>query len=159
MSEDIMNLDLGLDMEESYDSGFDPLPNGLYLMSIDSIEIKNTKDGQGKYLNVKFKVVSDEYNGRAIFCKYNIVNANDKAVSIAKAELQKLAVACRVEEKRPQIKDYTGKIFCAKLKIGKEYNGSRQNEIDNYLTSDKFSAAGVSEGGSVSEKTDGGPTW
>lgn len=70
-----LNLDFG---GTKAASGFDPLPEGTYNVRIDDIEVKDTKpkdgieqkasDGsQAQYLNVTYKVMDGDYEGRLVW--------------------------------------------------------------------------------------------
>jgi len=66
---------------------FEPIPAGDYIASILSSEFKLTKDGTGRYLELKFEVLDGDYKGRNLWARLNLENKNPKAVEIAQREL------------------------------------------------------------------------
>lgn len=75
-------------------SGFDPIPIGVYLAMVAESEIKTTKKKDGKYISLKFKILEGKYKGRFIWTNLNIINPNPVAVEIAQNELATLCRAC-----------------------------------------------------------------
>ena len=70
-----------------------PLPQGKYLAQIVESELKTTKNGTGKYLELVLQVIDGEYKNRKLWVRLNIHNANAQAVEIAKAELSAICRA------------------------------------------------------------------
>lgn len=82
---------------------FGLIPNGWYLGHIKKSEIKPTKAGTGKRLNMQVEVEeskedADKYKGRLIFIGLNIQNPSQKAVEISQRELKSICDAVGVEE-------------------------------------------------------------
>lgn len=75
---------------------FDPLPAGKYLAVITSSEMKPTKSGVGKYLELTFQVLDGEYKNRILWARLNLDNPNPTTVKIAKAELSAICRAVGV---------------------------------------------------------------
>jgi hypothetical protein len=71
---------------------FSPLPVGEYLVVISASEMKDTKTGRGKYLQLVYDVVDGDYQGRHLFDRLNLVNENETAQKIAQ---QALSAICR----------------------------------------------------------------
>lgn len=71
---------------------FTPIPVGDYVAIISESDLKDTKSGSGKFLQLKFQIVEGEYQGRIIFDNLNIMNSNDTAQKIAQ---QALAAICK----------------------------------------------------------------
>ena len=74
--------------------GFEPIPAGVYVAEIVKSEIKNTKDGTGKYISLQVKVIDGDHAKRLVFDNLNIVNKNQTAVEIANRVLKSIVVAC-----------------------------------------------------------------
>jgi len=66
---------------------FDPIPAGWYTAEIKSAELKDTKNGTGKYINIRWDVTGPEYAGRVVFDMINIRNASQKAEEIGRQQL------------------------------------------------------------------------
>jgi hypothetical protein len=75
---------------------FDPLPNGDYLCIITASEMKPTKAGDGAYLELEMQVIEGQYQGRKLWDRLNLNNANDTTVKIAKGTLSAICRAVGV---------------------------------------------------------------
>ena len=73
-----------------------PIPAGDYIAHITKSEIKDTKAGDGKRLNLQFVVLDGKHKGRVIFVGLNIANPNPQAVGISMKELNSICQACGV---------------------------------------------------------------
>lgn len=79
-----------------------PLPNGDYVMVIDSSQIKATKAKTGHYLALTFKVLSPaSHKGKVVFENLNLDNPNPIAVEIAEKTLNTICQACN----KPGVED------------------------------------------------------
>lgn len=72
------------------------LPDAEYVAMITESEMKETNDGTGRYLKLKFQISDGEYSGRILFANLNIQNRNEKAVEIA---LRDLSAICHAVNK------------------------------------------------------------
>lgn len=72
---------------------FDPLPVGRYVVQIVDSELRVTKDGRGQYLWLEADVLEGEYQGRKLFDRLNLVNANPTTVEIAQRNLSAICHA------------------------------------------------------------------
>lgn len=77
-------------------SNFDVIPAGEYEVIITASEEKFTKNGQGKYLELREEIQSGEYAGRLLFDRLNLKNSNAKAVEIAQRVLAQICHATGV---------------------------------------------------------------
>lgn len=68
-------------------SSFEPLPLGWYSGVITGAELKNTKNGTGQYISLKYQVTAPTHQGRVVFGNINIKNANPKAEEIGRQQL------------------------------------------------------------------------
>jgi hypothetical protein len=57
-------------------SDFSLIPAGQYICQIIDSEVKDTKAGDGKYLQLTWEVLDGEYRGRRIFERINFLNKN-----------------------------------------------------------------------------------
>lgn len=76
--------------------GFDPIPAGKYNAVIVDSEMKATKTGDGKYLELTFEVLDGEFKGRKVWSRLNINNPNKKTQDIAQGELSAICRAVNV---------------------------------------------------------------
>ena len=75
---------------------FDPLPNGDYLCIITTSEMKPTKASDGAYLELELQVIEGPYQGRKLWDRLNLNNANETTVKIAKGTLSAICRAVGV---------------------------------------------------------------
>lgn len=73
-----------------------PIPAGEYIAVITGSEMKQTKAGTGQYLELTFQIAEGQYEGRFAWTRLNLVNPNDKAMQIARAELASICKAIGV---------------------------------------------------------------
>jgi len=72
---------------------YDPIPEDHYKAVIIESEMKQTKAGNGAYLNLKFEVIDSQYAGKWIFARLNLQNKNAEAVKIAQRDLSSICRA------------------------------------------------------------------
>jgi len=75
---------------------FDPVPAGKYLAVITASEMKETKSGNGSYLELQFQIIEGEYANRNVWARLNLSNPNAQAVQIARAQLSAICRAVGV---------------------------------------------------------------
>tara|TARA_Y100001937_G_scaffold73059_1_gene99349 strand:+ start:1618 stop:2097 length:480 start_codon:yes stop_codon:yes gene_type:complete len=125
------------EVEDDNDSGgFQPVPDGVYSVIIDSAEIKDTRRGDGKYLSLAFRIVSMKNHGRLIFNNYNFINPSEKAVQIARKEMKKLCKAVGINREITNINEFLNRELDLRVKVEEyEYNGKtgRSNKIMEYI--------------------------
>lgn len=66
------------------------IPTGEYKAVIVDSETKKTKSGDGEYLELQHQIVGGDFAGRRVFSRLNLVNRNQKAVEIARADLAQI---------------------------------------------------------------------
>ncbi|MDI1286080.1 MAG: DUF669 domain-containing protein [Reyranella sp.] len=80
-------------------TGVDPvkplevLPPGRYPAQIVNSDMRLTKDGMGQYLNLEIDVLEGPCQGRKLFDRLNLVNANSQTVEIAQRTLSAICHA------------------------------------------------------------------
>ena len=65
----------------------DPIPAGKYVAVIVDSEMKDTRAGTGRYLQLEFEITDGEYAGRKLWARLNIENQKAEAVRMARADL------------------------------------------------------------------------
>jgi len=73
---------------------FDPLPAGEYQVHIVESEMKPTKAGNGRYLQLTLEVIDGEFMGRKVWDRLNLENPNQTAVDIAQRTLSQICRSC-----------------------------------------------------------------
>lgn len=84
------------DLKDEND-GFGVIPEGRYSVSVVSEELRTTKKGDGRYLEISFRVERGAHKGARLYARFNIENRNQTAVSIGKRELLRLLKAAGAE--------------------------------------------------------------
>lgn len=136
----------------------EPVPSGLYPVTITKSEEKPTKDGQGAYLEFEMTVVQGhEFAGRKIYDRLNIKNKNQQTVDIAYSTLSSI---CHVTG-RLQIQD-TGQLHGVPFQVlvskvernDRPGSGEMTNQVKGYkdINGNDPGLAGVTQGG-------GQPSW
>ena len=75
----------------------DPLKPGTYEAVITESEVRPTRNGTGKGVNLTFEVVSGEAKGRKVWNWINFQHPNQEAQRIGQEELARICKAVRVE--------------------------------------------------------------
>ena len=72
---------------------FEPLPAGWYKVEVTKADLKDTKDGTGKYIAVCYKVIGDKFANRLVFGNLNIKNKSADAERIGAEQFCALRMA------------------------------------------------------------------
>ena len=118
------------DMPESQQMDFAPLPAGEYTCAIKTAEIKPTKDGTGKYVNLLWEVEDGEFARRTLFAIINIKNKSEVAEKIGKAQLGDIMRANGIAT-LTDTDQLIAAMMSLRVVIG-EYQGVAKNEIKGY---------------------------
>jgi hypothetical protein len=130
----------------------EPIPAGKYLAMITDSEMKPTKNGDGRYLQLTFQVLEGPYKNRFVWARLNLHNANETAVKIARAELSAICRAVGVLTPRDSCELHNlSLVITVKLKK-REDTGELQNEVRGYAK--KEAAAGQPQ-----QATSNAPPW
>lgn len=127
----------GFNAEEFEPTGsFEPIPAGWYRCAIDDSAMKPTKSGNGRYLELKLRVLDGEHANRALFERLNLENENEQAVQIARGTLS--AICRAVGVMRPQdSSELHGLPLLAKVAVeARKDNGEPANRVKGYRASE-----------------------
>ena len=91
----LLPTDIDYDSIETQDE-FTVIPAGEYVATIVASEEKETKAGDGSYIEMRIQILEGEYAKRNVFCRLNLNNRNPKAVEIAYRTLKSILVATGV---------------------------------------------------------------
>lgn len=130
----------GFDAEKvAPETGFDPIPNGVYLACIEASEEKQTNAGDGSYVSLTLQIIDGDFKGRKLWHNLNLENKNDQAVGIARAQLSQICRATGIlrPNDSSELHDIPMAIHVAVRK--RKDTGEMQNSIN------KFEEAGVIE--------------
>jgi len=129
-----LNLDLTNVKNETPKQKYEPVTEGWYCVEAEDAEVKETKDGTGEYVKVKFRITSGPFEGRVVYNNFNIKNKNDKAVQIGMSQLKKFMGATGLLdcEKLANVGDLCGKAVAAKLKIRRDETWGDSNVVTSF---------------------------
>lgn len=123
--------------EDAEDMQFSVLKGGWYPAEIVKSEVKTTRDKDGQYLALQFKILEDaneeKSEGRFVFTNLNIVNKNETAVKIAHSDLKAICAAVGYEGELEDSVDLHNIPMMINVKVKPETNDwPAKNEIKGY---------------------------
>lgn len=109
-----------------------PLAAGEYRVAIINSEMKPTKNGTGKFLELTLEVLEGQYKGRRLWDRLNLINPNSQAVEIARSTLS--AICHATGKLQPKDSGELHSIpMIARVALRKRAdNGEDTNEIKGY---------------------------
>lgn len=110
----------------------DPIPAGKYLAAITDTEMKPTKAGGGKYLQLTFQVLDGEHKGRLVWARLNLENKSEMTVKIARGELSAICRAVGVMAPKDSVELHN---IPLEINVGlkkRDDNGEFTNVIKGY---------------------------
>jgi len=138
----------------------DPLPAGKYLAVVSESELKPTKTGGGKYLQLTFQVIDGEYKGRLVWARLNLENKSEMTVKIARGELSAICRAVGVMQPKDSVELHN---IPLEISVGlkkRDDNGEFTNVIKGYGKKGGGGAAGARVPAGVGPGSLGGtPPW
>ena len=116
----------------------DPIPAGKYVAVITDSEMKDTRAGTGRYLQLEFEITDGEFAGRKVWARLNIENRNPEAVRMARADLSAICRAVNVLTPSDSA-DLHNLPLVIKVHVRKDKNtGEISNEIRGYESKAAF---------------------
>ncbi len=92
------------------------LPVGAYNVEITGAEVKDTKKGDGQYLETELTVADGEHASRKVWARLNLVSPNPEAERIGRSELAALCLAVGIA-KIKEAEELFGKTLRVRLGI------------------------------------------
>jgi hypothetical protein len=80
------------------DDQWEPLREGWYNAKVLSSKFKETKHQSGQYLQINFKALDGDHEGRVFYDRLNIINRNPSVEFFATETLKKIGAAVGIEE-------------------------------------------------------------
>lgn len=115
----MLNIDMsGIDTTEI-------TPPGNYFVVCEYAELKDTKSGDGQYINCRFRVKEGPRAGDTIFTMFNVKNKNAQAVQIGLKQLKMYCEAAGIP---------TDKLTDVNHLLGKPVIAAVKNKEDDYGT-------------------------
>jgi hypothetical protein len=112
--------------------GFDPIPAGKYLAVITTSEMKPTKNGAGRFLQLEYQIVDGPCKGRKLWSRHNLENANAQTVGIARGELSAICRAVGVMTPQDSAELHNLPLTITVKVKAREDNGEPSNEISGW---------------------------
>lgn len=132
------------DVEES--NGFEPMPNGDYILRLNEANVKETKKGDGKYLESVFEVCQEngKFVGRKIWFRFNFENKSQQATNIGIGQLKAFCRVSRGELNQDEqftlahVQEGLGVPFVGRVKITSNTNTqtgevTKGNDITSFI--------------------------
>ena len=119
---------------------FDPVPAGKYLAVITASEMKDTKSGNGSYLELQFQIIEGEYANRNAWARLNLSNPNAQAVQIARAQLSAICRAVGVITPNDSVELHNLPLVVDVRCTKREDTGEIVNEIKGFSKKEVASA-------------------
>lgn len=117
--------------EVAPNEGFSAIPAGDYQVIITESQEKQTKAGDGSYLELRLQVLNGPHQNRVLFDRLNLKNRNPTAVQIAQGTLSAICRAVNVLTPKDS-SELHSKPLTAVVKVSKDNNGNFQNEVKGY---------------------------
>jgi len=134
--------------------GFDPIPAGKYLAIITESETKDTKSGDGKYLQFTFQVLEGEFKGRMLWARLNLDNPKATTVKIARAELSAICRAVGVMAPKDSVELHNLPLIITVGHKKRKDTGEITNVIKGYDRKEAVAARPAAAG-----SNNGTPPW
>jgi hypothetical protein len=111
---------------------FEPIPAGKYLAMITESEMKPTKNGSGRYLQLTFQILDGPCKNRFVWARLNLDNPNSTAVKIAHGELSALCRAVGVMAPKDSVELHNLPLVITVKCKPRNDTGEVQNEIKGF---------------------------
>lgn len=130
--------------DEEYKDPFAPIEEDWYECEIIKSELKKTRAGDGSYLELTFKVVSDNHEGRLLHLKLNLVNKSESAVAKANYDLKRVCKAVGHDGPLEDSDDLHDTPIMVKISI-KPASGKwpAQNRFDDFMSISDYEAGAL----------------
>jgi len=133
---------------------FDVLPPGEYTVSIDRVEIKQTKKADGHYVGLKLQVLEGARKGQVVFDCINFNNPSEVCVAMGLRSLAALGQAVGVDKITDPELQLVGKVCVAHVKVDSKSN---MNNVKTYSACNKEAPPIQPSNPSSNTQPDGAP--
>lgn len=136
--------------------GFDAIPAGKYQAVITDSEMKDTKSGTGKYLQLEFEIIEGDYKNRKLWARLNLENANSEAVRMARADLSAICRAVNVIQPRDSVELHNLPLTIT-VRCRKNQDDEIVNEIRGFAP--KVALSGATQTTPAPQSPNAAPPW
>ncbi len=130
-----------IDFNQDFDTGSDflPLPEGTYGAKITKSEIKETKAGDGSYVNFELTLLGGKgVKGRKVFQMHMLTHPKPIVVNIGLGKLKELATALGLDyDNINDTADFHNKVVGVDLKIELNEEYGDKNIVKKYVEFDE----------------------
>ncbi len=140
-------------------AGFEPLPEGSYLVMVIKAEEKTTKSGTGVQLVVEMRVLEGPRAGRNIYSRINIQNASPKCTEIGRGELSALCRATGILTPKNAF-EFCNKTLVIDVKVAQRSDGKGMtNEVSRFKPAPNATVGLVQNGTSAPSQPAATAPW
>lgn len=136
-----------IDLTEDQEQSFETIPAGNYMIRCTGAEVKDTKKGDGSYLQLELTLIEGEYEGRKVWGRFNLSNPNEEAAKIGRGQLKAFLVKSGWKDpnKVPDVNQLCGLECVAGVTIRKDSQYGDQNDVRYFKTKEESEAQGTTE--------------
>jgi hypothetical protein len=136
-------INFDIDSVEPSVNTYELLPRGRYMVMIIGSQVKDTKAGDGQFIEWTFEVMDGPFKGRRLWERMNIINKNKKTEDIARSNLSALGKACGKRGMVAETDELHNIPLFVDVQIKPEDKGyAASNEIKGYSSSQTTGVAG-----------------
>ncbi len=139
-------LNFDANNHEPTSTDFEPVPSGTYIACLVGSEMKPTKAGNGKFLQLEFEILEGEHKGRHLWDRLTLEHPNQVAVQIAKGKLSALCRSVGVLTPQDSTELHNLPLSIRVKTKRREDNGELGNEITAFKPRDAAKPASVQAG-------------
>lgn len=127
--------DLNIDWNAIGESDFKPLQEGVYAGKILNTQIKNSKNGSGKYLNLEIELLgSPGIKGRRVYEICMLSHPNTAAVTVGAKKLKNIASVLDLDITEVEsFSEFVGKPLGVKLGIESSEEYGDKNRVKAFV--------------------------
>jgi len=137
---------------DSFEGRQEPLPEGDYEVVASEAVKEKTKDGQGWFWKLVFKVINGDYEGREIVHRFNICNKSEAAERIGRSQMKRF-LEC-IGNLRPENEDaMTGIPFFVSVKCKKASFLGRDGKVVDTINNEVTKMNPINEATAAAKET------
>jgi len=116
---------------QEQDDDFTPIPAGWYQAKAERVELKPTRAGNGRYLEIMWRISGPSHGNRTVFDRITISNPSPKATEIGQATLKALHVRAGISN-LTNTDQLVGVNMEIKVRIRQDEGYEPSNEVKSY---------------------------
>jgi len=140
------------------EKSYDLVPAGWYNATITSAEIKDTKNGAGQYIKLRYDITGPSHQGRVVFGNLNIRNASAEAERIGRQQLGEVMRAIGLA-RVTDTDQLVGGALSIKVAIRQSAEYGDQNEVKGFKAIDGAAAPAMAPRPAAPASAKAAPPW